>query len=114
VGQWVEQEGLYIILTCRDYKGTSLASAKNRDIIMASHLWILCLSFLFLASGAMSATPRKAIDVPFGRNYVPTWAFDHIKYYNGGSEIQLTLDKSTGKRAEHNKSNHRSSLKSHH
>uniref|UniRef100_A0A2N9EAU1 Uncharacterized protein n=1 Tax=Fagus sylvatica TaxID=28930 RepID=A0A2N9EAU1_FAGSY len=62
---------------------------------MASHLWILCLSFLFLASGAMSATPRKAIDVPFGRNYVPTWAFDHIKYYNGGSEIQLTLDKST-------------------
>ncbi|KAL5058894.1 hypothetical protein RYX36_030498, partial [Vicia faba] len=38
----------------------------------------------------------KPVDVPFGRNYYPTWAFDHIKYFNGGSEIQLHLDKSTG------------------
>jgi len=37
------------------------------------------------------------VDVQFGRNYVPTWAFDHIKYFNGGSEIQLHLDKYTGK-----------------
>lgn len=50
-----------------------------------------------MASAAMGAAPRKAVDVPFGRNYVPTWAFDHIKYYNGGSEIQLYLDKYTGK-----------------
>lgn len=70
---------------------------ENKDIIMASNLWTICLSFLLLASGAMSATPRKAIDVPFGRNYIPTWALDHIKYFNGGSEIQLSLDKFTGK-----------------
>ncbi|KAF2323002.1 hypothetical protein GH714_032736 [Hevea brasiliensis] len=63
---------------------------------MASFLWTVCLSFLLLASGSKGAAPRKPIDVPFGRNYVPTWAFDHIKYFNGGSEIQLTLDKYTG------------------
>ncbi|KAF2301720.1 hypothetical protein GH714_028770 [Hevea brasiliensis] len=63
---------------------------------MASFLWTVCLSFLLLASGSRGAAPRKPIDVPFGRNYVPTWAFDHIKYFNGGSEIQLMLDKYTG------------------
>lgn len=44
----------------------------------------------------MAATPRRAIDVPFQKNYVPTWAFDHISYFNGGDEVQLCLDKSTG------------------
>lgn len=66
---------------------------------MASSLWIttLCLSlFLLLPSAARSAAPRRPVDVPFGRNYVPTWAFDHIKYLNGGSEIHLMLDKYTG------------------
>ncbi|CAM8947724.1 unnamed protein product [Rhodiola kirilowii] len=43
-----------------------------------------------------AAPPKKAVDVPFSRNYVPTWAFDHIKYLNGGSEIQLSLDNYTG------------------
>ena len=63
---------------------------------MASCLWLLSLGLLFMVSGARGAAPRKPIDVPFGRNYVPTWAFDHIKSYNGGSEIQLVLDKYTG------------------
>ncbi len=47
----------------------------------------------------MGAPPRKPVDVPFGRNYMPTWAFDHIKYFNAGSEIQLNLDKYTGKKS---------------
>ena len=64
---------------------------------MASFVWTLLLGFLFMVSGAMGAPPRKPVDVPFGRNYMPTWAFDHIKYFNGGSEIQLHLDKYTGK-----------------
>lgn len=65
---------------------------------MASHyLCSLSLGFLILVSGALAAPPRKPVDVPFGRNYMPTWAFDHIKYYNGGSEIQLSLDNYTGK-----------------
>lgn len=67
---------------------------------MGSNIWAPCLAILlsiFLFSGAMGAAPMKPVDVPFGRNYVPTWAFDHIKYYNGGSEIQLYLDKYTGK-----------------
>lgn len=48
------------------------------------------------SSTVMAIPPRKAIDVPFGRNYVPTWAFDHQKQINGGSELQLILDKYTG------------------
>lgn len=64
---------------------------------MASFVWTLLLGFLFMVSGAMGAPPRKPVAVPFGRNYMPTWAFDHIKYFNGGSEIQLHLDKYTGK-----------------
>lgn len=63
---------------------------------MASHMWVLSLSLLLMACGAMGGAPRKPISVSFGRNYVPTWAFDHIKYFNGGSEIQLSLDKYTG------------------
>ncbi|KAF5725602.1 hypothetical protein HS088_TW23G00327 [Tripterygium wilfordii] len=58
--------------------------------------WILCLCFLSLISATLSALPNKPVDVPFARNYAPTWAFDHIKYFNGGSEINLMLDKYTG------------------
>nr|ABV46535.1 xyloglucan endotransglucosylase hydrolase 3 [Bambusa oldhamii] len=46
--------------------------------------------------GAAAAPPRKPVDVPFQKNYVPTWAQDHIHYINGGQEVQLYLDKSTG------------------
>ncbi|KAG1370260.1 Xyloglucan endotransglucosylase/hydrolase [Cocos nucifera] len=61
---------------------------------VSSVLW-LCLLGLIFDSG-MAAAPRKPIDVPFQRNYVPTWAYDHIKYINGGNEVQLSLDKYTG------------------
>ncbi|KAL1314455.1 hypothetical protein HN51_041258 [Arachis hypogaea] len=60
---------------------------------------VLTLSLVVVASlvsAAMCGVPRRPVDVQFGRNYVPTWAFDHIKYFNGGSEIQLHLDKYTG------------------
>lgn len=56
------------------------------------------MALLLMATSTivMAIPPRKAIDVPFGRNYVPTWAFDHQKQFNGGSELQLILDKYTG------------------
>lgn len=63
---------------------------------MASPLWVMLLGFLFMASGTTAVPPRKPVAVPFGRNYMPTWAFDHIKYYNGESNIDLLLDKYTG------------------
>ncbi|KZV39832.1 hypothetical protein F511_15312 [Dorcoceras hygrometricum] len=63
---------------------------------MASHHLCCMLLMLLLSVAAFGAAPRTSVDVPFGRNYVPTWAFDHIKYFNGGSEIQLYLDKYTG------------------
>lgn len=63
---------------------------------MASKVRIVVFGMLLMACVTMGAAPRKPVDVPFGRNYMPTWAFDHIKYFNGGSEIKLHLDKYTG------------------
>ncbi|XP_010259646.1 PREDICTED: probable xyloglucan endotransglucosylase/hydrolase protein [Nelumbo nucifera] len=42
------------------------------------------------------ALPRKPVDVPFQKNYVTTWAADHIRYIHGGSRVQLVLDKHSG------------------
>ncbi|KAK4740746.1 hypothetical protein SAY87_024334 [Trapa incisa] len=68
---------------------------------MGSQAWSSLPLFLLVVlmvsgGGAMAAPLRRPVPVPFGRNYVPTWAFDHIKYYNGGSQIELYLDKYTG------------------
>lgn len=57
---------------------------------------ILLISFLFVVTTTTAALPRRPIDVPFQKNYVPTWAFDHIKYFNGGNDVQLYLDRNTG------------------
>ncbi|KAG8474813.1 hypothetical protein CXB51_031503 [Gossypium anomalum] len=57
---------------------------------MSSPIWIHLLGFLFMASGIMSAPPKRPIAVPFERNYVLTWC------YNKGFEIELYLDKYTG------------------
>jgi xyloglucan:xyloglucosyl transferase len=51
---------------------------------------------LLLVEVATAAAPRKPVDVPFQKNYVPTWAQDHIHYIDGGREVQLYLDKTTG------------------
>lgn len=63
---------------------------------MNSSLWICLILLSSFVYASFAANPRTPVDVPFGRNYVPTWAYDHIKYLNGGSEILLNLDKSTG------------------
>lgn len=56
----------------------------------------LCLLGLFFEP-SVGGMLRKPIDVPFYRNYIPTWAVEHIKYLNGGNEVQLYLDKYSGK-----------------
>ncbi|XP_057857555.2 xyloglucan endotransglucosylase protein 2 [Cryptomeria japonica] len=45
---------------------------------------------------AMAGKPPSPVDVSFSRNYVPTWAFDHIMQIDGGKQVDLVLDKSTG------------------
>jgi xyloglucan:xyloglucosyl transferase len=57
---------------------------------------LLAVAVAVLLHGAAAAPPRKPVDVPFEKNYVPTWAENHIHYLNGGREVQLSLDKSTG------------------
>ncbi|KAJ4967766.1 hypothetical protein NE237_014467 [Protea cynaroides] len=49
-----------------------------------------------LCEPIMGAAPRKPVDVPFQKNYVPSWASDHIKFINGGSQVRLVLDKYSG------------------
>jgi len=66
---------------------------------MAAARWLLVAAVAvaaLAAKHAAAAAPRKPVDVPFQRNYVPTWAADHIRYVDGGREVQLYLDKSTG------------------
>jgi len=66
---------------------------------MAAARWLLVAAVAvaaLAAKRAAAAAPRKPVDVPFQRNYVPTWAADHIRYVDGGREVQLYLDKSTG------------------
>nr|DAD33348.1 TPA_asm: hypothetical protein HUJ06_012199 [Nelumbo nucifera] len=66
--------------------------------------YLMCIKglfvFVFLLCGSFGLVicppPRRPVDVPFQKNYVPTWAPDHIKYINGGSQVQLVLDKYTG------------------
>mgnify|MGYP001022139401 CR=1 FL=1 len=65
---------------------------------MATARWlqVAAMAVALLAEWATAAAPRKPVDVPFQKNYVPTWAQDHIHYIDGGREVQLYLDKSTG------------------
>eukprot|EP01018_Ginkgo_biloba_P017937 Gb_24830 [translate_table: standard] len=57
----------------------------------------LCLLLMVVALPyLMAAPPPKPVDVAFQQNYSPTWAADHIKYIDGGKEVQLSLDKWTG------------------
>lgn len=61
------------------------------------YIMILAGMMMIMSAGmGMGATPRKAMNEPFARNYVPTWALDHIKDFNAGSEIHLYLDNRTG------------------
>uniref|UniRef100_A0ACD5UP61 Uncharacterized protein n=1 Tax=Avena sativa TaxID=4498 RepID=A0ACD5UP61_AVESA len=57
---------------------------------------LLAVVVAVLLRGTAAAPPRKPVDVPFEKNNVPTWADDHIHYLNGGQEVQLSLDKTTG------------------
>uniref|UniRef100_A0ACD5UQ29 Uncharacterized protein n=1 Tax=Avena sativa TaxID=4498 RepID=A0ACD5UQ29_AVESA len=57
---------------------------------------LLAVVVAVLLRGTAAAPPRKPVNVPFEKNYIPTWAEDHIHYLNGGREVQLSLDKSTG------------------
>ncbi|CAH9087336.1 unnamed protein product [Cuscuta europaea] len=57
-------------------------------------LGLVFISHLLLA--VHCAVPRKPVDVPFSKNYVPTWAADHIKYFNGGQTVDLILDRNSG------------------
>ncbi|KAL3516044.1 hypothetical protein ACH5RR_022946 [Cinchona calisaya] len=59
-------------------------------------LYFIGIILINLCISAIGAQPRKPVDVPFQKNYVPSWSPDHIKYKNGGSSVDLVLDKISG------------------
>ncbi|XP_059652411.1 probable xyloglucan endotransglucosylase/hydrolase protein isoform X2 [Cornus florida] len=56
----------------------------------------VCVVLIELSILVIGGIPRKPVDVPFQKNYMPTWASEHIKYINGGSSVELLLDKYSG------------------
>ncbi|XP_058083732.1 xyloglucan endotransglucosylase protein 2-like [Magnolia sinica] len=56
----------------------------------------ICMVMYGVYGLTMGAPPKKPVDVQFQKNYMPTWASDHIKYINGGSQVRLVLDKYSG------------------
>ncbi|KAK9060146.1 hypothetical protein SSX86_020850 [Deinandra increscens subsp. villosa] len=58
--------------------------------------YVYMMAVFLLIGIATGAAPMKPTAELFEKNYVPTWAFDHIKYFNDGSDIQLSLDNNTG------------------
>ncbi|OVA14872.1 Glycoside hydrolase [Macleaya cordata] len=63
---------------------------------MKIKICLFTLILYVLSESVAGALPKKPVDVPFQKNYVPTWSSDHIKYFNGGSNVQLVLDKYSG------------------
>lgn len=56
----------------------------------------LCIIVCALCGLVNGAFPRTPVAVPFEKYYVPCWSDDHITFINGGSEVQLMLDKNSG------------------
>ncbi|EFJ15023.1 hypothetical protein SELMODRAFT_119243 [Selaginella moellendorffii] len=54
------------------------------------------IALLLLAELAFSARLPPKSDVSFSENYYVRWANDHTRVINGGSEMQLVLDKVSG------------------
>ncbi|MCL7023472.1 hypothetical protein MKW94_020501 [Papaver nudicaule] len=62
---------------------------KTKTLVFTLALYVLC-------ECVVGGLPRRPINVPFHKSYVPSWSSHHIKYYNGGSNVDLVLDKSSG------------------
>ena len=76
------------------HAGTSLPCSPhflNLSFSKPKNLWVLYLGLLFMLSKVKGAAPRMCIDVPFSRNYVPTWVFYHIKSYDEALRFNSSL-----------------------
>ncbi|KAL3538140.1 hypothetical protein ACH5RR_001506 [Cinchona calisaya] len=63
---------------------------------VVKRLYFISAILINLSILVIGAQPRKPVDVPFQKNYVASWAADHIKYINGGTTVDLVLDRTSG------------------
>ncbi|KAI3980075.1 hypothetical protein MKX01_042729 [Papaver californicum] len=63
---------------------------------MKTKTFVFSIALCVLCECVVGGLPRRPINVPFHKSYIPSWSSDHIKYFNGGSNVDLVLDKYSG------------------
>ncbi|KAI3978787.1 hypothetical protein MKX01_015962 [Papaver californicum] len=63
---------------------------------MKTKTFVFSIALCVLCECVVGGLPRRPVNVPFHKSYVPSWSSDHIKYFNGGSNVDLVLDKYSG------------------
>ncbi|XP_026460634.1 probable xyloglucan endotransglucosylase/hydrolase protein [Papaver somniferum] len=62
---------------------------KTKTLVFSIALCVLC-------ECVVGGLPRRPVNVPFHKSYVPSWSSHHIRYFNGGANVDLVLDKDSG------------------
>jgi hypothetical protein len=58
--------------------------------------FVMSLTFTLTCGASASASAADSAN-KFNDDYVVTWGGSHVAYLNGGREVQLTMDQSSGK-----------------
>lgn len=59
---------------------------------MDSLFFAVIILDLLIITGVMGSENKR-----FDENYVVTWGNEHVMYTNGGRDVQLSMDQSSGK-----------------
>ncbi|KAI3838410.1 hypothetical protein MKW92_021696 [Papaver armeniacum] len=63
---------------------------------MKTKTYVFTIALCVLCECVVGGLPRRPVNVPFHKSYVPSWSSHHIRYFNGGANVDLVLDKDSG------------------
>ncbi|KAI3893229.1 hypothetical protein MKX03_016874 [Papaver bracteatum] len=63
---------------------------------MKTKTFVFTIALCVLCECVVGGLPRRPVNVPFHKSYVPSWSSHHIRYFNGGANVDLVLDKDSG------------------
>ncbi|RZC51955.1 hypothetical protein C5167_020384 [Papaver somniferum] len=63
---------------------------------MKTKTFVFTIALCVLCECVVGGLPRRPVNVPFHKSYVPSWSSHHIRYFNGGANVDLVLDKNSG------------------